>query len=810
MKVLKNSIIFLIIFNVVGVLAQQNPKNTKELANVYSDYFSLNRESVFLHLNKTKVLPGEDIWFAAYAYSPQFYLPNRTTNLHVNLYNSEGKLMEAKTVYIKNGSGAGYFKLDPEKYASGEYLIRASTKYMENFREDRSFSQTFSILGETESPEISRKFDLQLLPEGGHLVTNVINSVGVKLIDNSGKGVSFKQGKVLNGEEQVINTFQSNRFGLSQFKITPKADENYTVLVELEGGKVIQEPVMKPERKGIVMSSTTLKDKILFSIKTNQTTYNNMESKSFLFAFHKDGTMKAFNFTIPQKGLTANLTLTKDALFPGVNIITIFTDDMEPILERMVFNRNAISRKDITASYNKRELDSLIINLNSPDSLGMHSLSISVLPAGTKSYHPDHNIFSAFCLKPYIKGNLENGAYYFSEEVEKRRRNYDLNLLLLTQGWTKYSWRDIFNNTPVEHFEPEQGFTLSGKLNNRNEKTDKRIYIGSKSNGISAIVKLDENGAFLIENLFLKDSTTVSFGVLNERNDNMSDPAIAVNILPKIDNENITPPEFIGVRLVENEDGKFEEQNGNITEKFIIGAEELKAVILQTQVQNEDEKQLVRERQLDARNVFGQTDIISEEEANTYIRLGTLLRIKGFILKNGNIYSRRELMRHPLNIDSLAFGLPAQPVNIFINGTLQQVIDPRYILDFYTRDIKSIYTSKTNRGGGAFVAGPGGVIKIVTKKDYGKNAKAKPTTTSVIIENGFAPSKEFYTPKYSSYSHSLFEKYGAIDWFPHINLENGKANLKIFNTMQPKVKLFIAGMTEEGALISEEIVVETN
>src|SRR5690606_12075712 len=123
--------------------------------------------------------------------------------------------------------------------------------------------------------------------------------------------------------------------------------------------------------------------------------------------------------------------------------------------------------------------DSLIINLSAIGPPATHSMSISVLPAGTISYDQRNNIFSAFYIEPYIKGDLEDGGYYFSEEVDARRRDYDLDLLLLTQGWSKYSWNNIFNKTPAEHYAHEHGFTLTGNITKRNPKTDKTLFISS-------------------------------------------------------------------------------------------------------------------------------------------------------------------------------------------------------------------------------------------------------------------------------------------------------------------------------------------
>lgn len=780
----------------LSLFSQTVIQDPAKLAQTYTDYFSLNREAVFLHFNKTIVAKNEGIWFSAYSYSPQFYLPNLTTNLHVNVYNQQGKNLESKTIPLINAQGEGYFELNPEKYPPGQYLIRASTKYMENFPEDASFSQVFTILGES-GAGVSREYDLQLLPEGGHLVANVDNSVGVKLIDSKGTGISFKEGRILNAKEEVINTLNSNRFGLSKFRFTPETGETYTVNIELEDGTIIRKPMPQPDEKGIVMSSTALGDKVLFTFKTNSETYKSLEGQTFLFAFHKDGAMKALDFVFSTIDMSANVTLTRDALYNGVNTITVFNDKSEPLLERLVFNRDSINRKQVDARFKSRIQDSLIINLSAIGPPATHSMSISVLPAGTISYDQRNNIFSAFYIEPYIKGDLEDGGYYFSEEVDARRRDYDLDLLLLTQGWSKYSWNNIFNKTPAEHYAHEHGFTLTGNITKRNPKTDKTLFISSSTENLSVLVDIAENNSFKAENIFVKDSSGVTFSLLNDRNSKVSDPGIIANISPARENKNITPPPFLNVKI--NNDSE-NTQLARLTHDFILGTESLETVFIESKTRTVEEENRELEQKLNRADMYGRTEVFTQEEALNYNSIFSYLMEMGFEASGNNIYTRRELMRKP---PGTSIGLPAQPTMVYIDGMESSLNELRSLRPI---DVESIYTNKTGAGSRGYVKGGetgGGLVEIITKNTY---TKISQTAKEVKMKNGFAATKEFYAPRYSSYNDELFMKYGTIDWFPHIVIENQNLDLKVFDTGQP-IKLFIEGMASDGSLISEEILI---
>lgn len=786
----------LLCFN-FSIFGQSSPQDPDALAKTYTNYFSLNREAVFLHFNKTIVAPNEDIWFSAYSYSPQFYLPNLTTNLLVNLYNREGKLMESKTISLTNAHGEGFFELKAGKYPPGEYLIRAGTKYMENFREEAFFSQSISILGET-GPGVEPEYDLQLLPEGGHLVANVDNSVGVKLINNKGKGVAFKEGRILNSRDEEINTLQSNRFGISKFRFTPTMGEKYTISIKLEDGTTIRKPVPQPDARGIVMSGTALGDKVLFTIKTNSETFPSLKDQNFLFAIHKDGAMKALDFVFSEIDMSANVTLTQDALYNGVNTITVFNDKFEPLLERLIFNRDSIHRKDISARIKSRNRDSLVVSLSSMVPLDQHSMSVSVLPAGTKSYDQNNNIFSAFYIEPYIQGDLENGGYYFSEEVEPRRRDYDLDLLLLTQGWSKYSWKNIFNTPPRELYAHEHGFTLTGNVVKRNAKNQKTLFISSPADNLSVMADIADNNSFKAENIFVNDSSRVTFSLMNDRNSNISDPGVVVNIFPVRQHKDITPPSFLNVNL--KSDSK-EEELAAINNDFILGAESLETVFLESTGKTLEEENRDLERKLNRADMYGKTEVFTREEAMRYSTIFSYLLDMGFEARGNNIYTLRELMRKPLNT---SIGQPAQPTLVFIDGMESNLNELRPLRP---TDVESIYTNKTGAGARGFAKGgatAGGLIEIVTKKTYAQISKS---ATNVILKHGFAAPREFYAPRYNSYNDDLYVNYGTIAWFPQIFIEGQSIDLKVFDTRLP-LKVFIEGMTTEGALISEEILLK--
>jgi soluble P-type ATPase len=68
--------------------------------------------------------------------------------------------------------------------------------------------------------------DLQFFPESGLLVHGLQNRIGVKALDASGKGIPV-QGKIIDQNESVIQSFNTNELGMGSFVIN-QADSSKT------------------------------------------------------------------------------------------------------------------------------------------------------------------------------------------------------------------------------------------------------------------------------------------------------------------------------------------------------------------------------------------------------------------------------------------------------------------------------------------------------------------------------------------------------------------------------------------------------
>ncbi len=771
-----------------AVIFGQAPQNIKKLEEKYTEYFKLDREAVFLHLNKTTVLPKENLWISAYVYNPKLHLPNKeTANLNIDIFSEDGKFLDSKTILVSGGKGSLYFDLDPNTFGPGTYYLRASTNYMRNFEEDLSYLQSFTIYAEGEPQERAKEsFDLQLLPEGGHLVTGVLSSVGVKLINHRGRGTSFTEAKVLNSAGVEITSFDSNDFGMARFNLTPRENEAYTVILTTKNGEKISKKVPTAQSSGIALTSYERKDFYIFSLKTNEVTRESLDNQKFFLAIHKDGAIKDVAFQFPENKLEANIRVEKDSLFTGVNTITVFNEALEPVLERLIFNSRDLKHLPVAAKNTARRGDSLSVELTASRPLNNNSMSISVLPAKTLAYNANHSIVSAFYLKPYIEGSIDHATYYFSPG-EDQRKMYDLDLLLLTQGWSKYNWNKIFSKPAQEIYGSETGFSIEGKITGRNAKKHTSLFVRSEDSGLLEFVEINEDDTFRVDNLYIEDSTALAIGLVNERNDKITKPGVSFRISPgKTRQQPLAASKMPKTFPVE-------EAYTNRDRIDLISSDVSLDTISLIGIKKDGQK--FRNES----NTFQEEVAITDDIASRYFYVTDLIAKKGF-----------RVIRTPTSVEiinNIPFSLNGNQSPLIIFNGAPMVNGAEMLIDLQTSQVESIVINK--RGEGYGMQGGNGVIKVVTKRGAG-TTQFSDTMLSVITDNGFSKDREFYTPRYSSYTSQAYEEFGTIDWISNLSLDaEGKAQFKILNTLQPEVKLIIQGINSEGYLISEELMVKT-
>ena len=771
----------------------QNPTQTLEQTlDSYDAYFKSSRESLYLHLNKSSYLRGENLWFQGYAFDRRIQkLSQEVRNVELRVYNDKGVMLKKQLLLAFDGIFFGQVELD-STFTDGNYYLKAETNWMKNFKEDYTHIQTFEIFSakaEDQKQNI-RSYDLQLLPEGGHLVSDCKGRLGLKLINQKGLGVQFEA--ELLEDDKVINSVKSNQFGHSVLDITPLGTSSYKVRLTLPNDEIIVQHIEGIKPYGHVLNVTnTLPNQTIVSVFSKLPDGTEAKDLNLEIVVHKEGDRFSFPVEYEEGILRMTKAIDKDYLFYGVNTITLMQDGT-PVAERLIFNRSkSINQPEQVkiAKIRNTKRDSVTLKLNLPEVYENARLSISVLPKNTISYQKNKNIISTFLLDPFVNGYIEDRNYYFKKP--NRIVDYNLDLLLLTQGWSKYSWNSIFNSKPKDVYERKNGFSQTITINEKIPKNVESLLLFNTIYNNEKVFPLDDSNpkTFSLDNRYLFKGETQEFSFIT-KSKRFKKPKLIISSTANVASDRLDESYFT-LPIAERRTTKLDMDSNRFYANFLNG-ELLDEVLIKAEKKEEGLQQ-------NYVNSFADNKVkVDEDFVNNYPLLSDYLSYRGFLVSdNGGSFSIRPLARTSIN----GSNTPA----VFLNGVLLN--DLSILAGSRTSDFEEIVIDKTGYGGG--LQGANGFIRLTYRltplfTNPGDQPLSTPYT-QIEAKIGFEPPKAFYNPEYTFYNSDAFQSVGTVAWFPNITVEPGADHyLDIIDTGLDTLTLFIEGITDEGNLIYVE------
>lgn len=803
-----NSFYFNLIFCFLFTAFSFAQSDESEVIDSFEEYAEAPREVAYVHLNKSTYIEGEMLGFTAYMFDKVSKARSKlTSNLYCVITNNDGIVLKQKLIKVNDGVASNVFDID-STLSTGIFTFKAYTNWMRNFDEQNHYEQTFKVINADKANLIKPlnanavKIDLQVLGEGGHILYNVANSVGIIAKNQYGYGIANANGSIINNKGDLISEFQLNDVGLAKTLFTPLSGESYSVILDVVNNKITK-PITEIKQLGMSLKLLSLEDKITISLKTNQKTLESIQN-NFRIGLHNGYEILLNNFSLNDNG-EKNISFLKEVLQPGVNIFTIFDSKDRPILERIYFNKKGVNKNNLTDLSVNKTKDSLNIEL----ALKNHkidefsNLSVSILPSSTKSYNHNNNILSQLYIQPYIKGEVENASKYFL--LDDNRTDYNLDLLMMTQGWSSYDWNYIFNYNNNYSHNFEQG--IEANININNGEPGSYIINKLKLSDTHLVDNSDNQSNFKISNLFPTDKENLSIRFLPKNNDKgKKTPSIYVQFSPSKFADFTNSYNHITETFIQN-DLLF--LDTNISEEWNSrGAiQKLDEVIVK------GSKKLTRLEELKEKSINSQIRIIDEFDAKYNTPIDQLLRRLGwnafFNPAGGSltIFNPRERI-FDVATNSLSFGVPLVYLDDFLLNLNVNDQSNFFILTQYQT---SLIDYIEYRFYGIGVRGEAGFIKIHTL--------TRPKFVTDLIEKNnsfefnlrFDDTKQFYVPKYQYYNTPFFKEYGTIAWQPNVKIDNtGKMTVKIVDTKTENISLFVEGIVNGNQYISQEIKIDTN
>lgn len=787
----KNIIYFLLKLTFISLLFitqttySQEVREKSILNDKLNNYFNLSRENIYLHFNKDTYISDETIWFKGYIMDKSSGSLNlETTNVYISLLDAQKKIIGTKLFLSRFGTINGNWDLD-KNLNSGTYYIHAFTNFMNNFDENESSIFRLEVLNSKEFA-LNEVYDplenvtIELNPEGGNLIFNCDNKIGVKIKDCKGNGIKINNIKVYDSKDNMVNQFSTNSQGYGAFQLLNTKNETYKISIENNNGKIEKTlPNASIEGVNINCNNSLNNDNIIVEIKTNSFTLDKIKNKKFKLLVHKNNEFIFSEIEINKS--TEKIILSKNDLFEGVNYLRLLDEKNNSISERVIYNHLA-NNNALIFNKVKIENDSLVLR-GKIKTTG--NLSISSLPEKSNSSHESNSIVSALKLNNYLHSPIENYPYYF--EDFNRNKNFELDLALLNQKILKYDWKNILFKHPKNTYEFQKGVNISITLNQILPKNSKSVFTGNliipSENTIITEV-MNNNDEFVFKNVIVRDSTEVVFSLNN--NDKKHNKQI--NSLARVFNSftRVKIPEIIYCSSSSYIKKEYQNLEFPINNKTI----QLKNVEV---IKRREEMKLNNT----AQNKMARGIKINPDTEN--------LSLLQFLVKNGYNVTSSPLSVKVYNIGmTKANGSPSEPV-ILIDDF--PVTDLTILRDYNSSDVDEIYFNKFDNSNRT-INNETGSIKIYLRRDI---AVKKYTTKGLKVNritNAFEIEKTFLNPYDSNFNGEAFEKHGTIDWIPNILTDNnGYFQIKTPILEQEKILFNIQGIDNDSNLYYENIVI---
>lgn len=780
------SALFFVLLN-ISTIYSQTPQ--EELRQKLGEYFSIPKEVAYLHLNKSLLLQGEQLGVGAYIVDKSSLKPSiSTTNLYVQIRDSKKKIIKEELLLVEKGVTSGVFDID-SSFVPGDYTITAYTNWMRNFDEQNFFTENIKVLGSNmdskkDNPDALANIDAQFLPESGHLLKKVLNHVGVIVKDSEGHGLPNAGVVIMDSKKNTIGNFKLNEFGIGRFSFTPVSGENYSAIITLRDKEYALRIKMPIEDEGIILSASQRDNDLRLLISTNEESLAEIRGNSFILALQGRNLLETYSLQFKDHK-SIPLLLKLSDLDPGVNILTLFNKDLQPIAERLIFNHHDLPFEEIKRPRITKLKDSLEVSFALAQEED-RTFSVSVLPQNTISYNRNHNIISYNLLQPFLNGSIEDAGWYFEDVTE--RKKYELDNLLITQGWSSYNWKAIFNSSIATEYKFEKNFEMGVNIHNKKIlRRDQRYVIHASS--ISPVHFFEipkDNENFIYDSYKPVEGEKLLISRV-QKNNELLPAALSIRFSPSKIPDFQPEVNTIPQKFYEIEKAMLITQPA-FMEKFTMGADALDEVKINVTVDKEKE----RERKLD-KSAFSRVSLVTEEDLRAYQTLGQYLTSRGLrVSEEGGTMTVTSSAQSGARSGYLTMALDNQRITdtaFFYNY-------PLYLVDYV--DIDKGGLSQRYSGGG-------GSINVVS--DFEGRHRVKNDRTRIQefdVPLAYSPKKIFYTPKYSNTSDKFFEEYGVIDWKPELRSKSGEK--VTFKIKRPEVdyKLLIEGFTSEGTLFQEE------
>lgn len=623
-------------------------------------------------------------------------------------------------------------------------------------------------------------FSVTFFPEGGTAVLSSQSKIAFKAIGTDGLSVDV-EGEVKDEEGKVCTTFRSTHLGMGSFTLNCMPGKRYVAHCKTREGveKLFELPVASEQ----AIAVNTLWRNDVLRVSLNRSPLNANRQDLTLVAQLRGLVL----YVQPWDNSRRYIDFERD-FFPAGIIHFILIDENRNILsERLVFSRqdNAVAAVTLNpdqSDYTPRQKVALDLTLKDVYGNPLEgNFSMSVVDKADVQPDTTSNIVSTLLLTSELKGYIEQPASYLKKD---RKTEYNLDLLMMTQGWRRYNVPEILKGHTTETlpYPVELGDVVTGKVEGF-FSASKGAYLSLLALNDSVIgttvTKADTEGVFRFDGLeYPEDTKYIIQAQKSKGSRNVFIEIDSCRAFPQPDLKFLVPRQKLEVEhnYVQKMDMKYTLENG-------------------MRVYNLSEVLITARRK--------------PEVATTspYYSVSTSKVLTAEDVKKGNFISVLDMVRR-------LPGLTVSGTNEvkYRGGTPMVLLDniPEENFDFDRLDVDNVsdmFFSPPATVGPVFGArAQAGAIVITTKKGFvEKNRLNK--NMGIVTPLGYQQEVEFYSPVYDtkekleSRSRDLRS---TIYWNPSVVADaEGRAHVEFYAADSPvDYRVVVEGVCKNGMIIS--------
>jgi len=608
--------------------------------------------------------------------------------------------------------------------------------------------------------------DFQFFPEGGYLINGIRSRVAIKAVTPDGMGIDSK-GTITDDAGNVVANFNSQHLGMGVFAVQPESGKTYKANITYADGTQDHLDLPTPRSEGINLSlNNSNPDTLYVKIAVNDLYLQKNHNKVF-YVIAQSNDIICYAAKTPLTSPVFSAAIPKSKFPTGILQVTLFSSKGSPLSERITFIRhNDLLNLTMTPnhqSYSRREKVSMTVSAKNKTAPAEANLSVSVVNENLVPYSDDDEttILSHLLLTSDLRGYIEKPNYYFSRVTDNT--NADLDLLMLTQGYRRFSYRNIVSDKiPPLTLLPEQGIEISGTLRTNTgipvSKGIIRLQIPDKN--YSAQTTTDISGNYRFSNIIIADTSKISMSARDNPN--------GTNMVLTVDNQ-LAPPtsQYINpTGAVTNIDSTLHDyiQNAKKQQNALSQTHILQAVVIKAKAE-------AKVSHTDYPTLAGLSLSADRTISNEIFKgcpvFSQCLNVSalGLTYDNNNLYLTRDYNS----------GNRSTPVAIYVSG---MAVDYAYLSNVNADMVESVEIffsdgfSGINKG-----TGTKGVLEVNMKKlpkgekiskDQLMDMLPKPYQAE-FIPGGYYATRQFYVPKYGNPGVSVaVDLRSTIYWNPSV------------------------------------------